>query len=235
MSNIKIHHRPDLWHGKYDHSIRIWLHEAACMRSMDRERVKKAIQRRREWGRRMVTTMAGINGKQPGAWRWQSLEIGEQDEARVLAMLDFLLAERREYRKAISGDWVYFYSTDPTFIDDIENLPWLERRTAIQRSQIHLTGTPGTVRLNESHYQYRTYFRGYMRLSDQQEISLAQYLSRATDIRLSPTLETWTRIQSKPYIGDYFFIDHDDLGILTMLSIMVPGIIRRTKPIEIAK
>lgn len=233
MNKVKIHYRPDLWYGRYRYSIRIWLHEAASLRSMDRERVQKAIQRRREWGRRMV---ANVGSKQPGSWHWVNLDITEQDESNVLATLDFLLADKREYRKAISGDWVHFYSDDPTFIDDIENLPWLEKRQATRRSEIRLVGNPGTVRLRDVQHRYRTYFRGYMKLTDQQETALGRYLSGLPDIRPSPALQHWIRSPGrKTYIGDYFFIDHDDTGILTMLSIMVPGIIRRTKPIEAAK
>lgn len=179
--------------------------------------------------------VATVGGKQPGAWRWDSLDITDQDEKNLLDMLDFLLATTVDYRKVISGDWMYFYSADAAFIDSIESLPFLEPRK-IQRRRIELRGTPGTVVLQDARYRYRTYFRGYMRLTDQQESTLARYLRNLEDVRLSPSLRFWMKDDSpKIYIGDYFFIDHDDMSIVTMLSLMIPKIIRRTKPIEIAK
>jgi len=180
--------------------------------------------------------VSNLNGKQPGSWHWAQLDITDQDESNIMSMLDFLLADQRDYRKTVSGDWVWFYSNDVSFIDDIERLPWLNRRSSIQRTRIHLKGTPGTVRLRESQKRYRSYFRGYMKLTEQQETALAQYLANLPDIRLSPSLQEWVKDSSpKYYIGDYYFIDHDDMGIVTMLSLIIPGLIRRTKPIEIAK
>lgn len=233
MSKIKIHRRPDLWHGKYDHCIRVWLHEAPCLRDItkDRERIRTQIQRRRDWGRRLVATMGG---KQPGSWRWDSLNVTDVDENNIMSMLDFLLAAKADYRKHILGDWMYFYSNDAAFIDSIEALPFLEHRK-MQRSRIELSGTPGTVVLQESPYQYRSYFRGYMKLSDRQIDALQRYLAQQEDIRMSPALATWVQGSRTHYIGDYFFIDHNDMGTITMLSLMVQGIIRRTKPIETAK
>lgn len=150
-------------------------------------------------------------------------------------MLEFLLAEKREYRKSIMGDWMYFYTSDPTLINDIENLPWLDQRR-MHKSRIDLIGNPGTVVLENPRYRHRTYFRGYLRLTEQQETSLRQYLTALDHVRLSPALVQWTQGgPHKHYIGDYFFIDHDDMGLITMLSLMIPRIIRRTKPIEAAK
>lgn len=234
LNNIKIYHRTDLWFGKYDHSVKIWLHEAACLRHLDREKVKKIIRRRREWGRKMVASVG--NPKQPGSWQWVNLDITQQDERNITNMLDFLLAERRDFRKSISNDWIYFYSNDITFINDVVSLPWLPRPETIQRSQIIQTGTPGTVRLRQAQHQYRSYFKGWMKLSEKQETALAQYLANLQGISPSPSLRDWIEdLGRKKYIGDYFFIDHDDKGILTMLNLIVPGIIRRTKPIDLAK
>lgn len=184
----------------------------------------------------MAKTMSSSpNSKQPGSWYWQSLEITERDEANLLDLLDFLQSTTVDYRKHISGDWMYFYSNDPGFIDSIEALPFLEHRERTQRSRIELQGTPGTVRLQDALYRYRSYLRGYMKLTDQQTSSVQKYLNQITDIRLSPSLAKWCADARKSYIGDYFFIDHDDMGIITMLSIIVPNLIRRTKPIEAAK
>lgn len=234
MNKTKIHRRTDLWHGKYNHCIRIFLREAPCLRDINQtpDKVRAHIQRRRDWG---VKLSANLNPKQPGSWFNQGLEITAEDENRVLSMLDFLRTSTAAYRKVISGDWMYFYSADPGFIDSIETLSFLERRGAIQRSRIDLQGTSGTVRLQESPYQHRSYFRGYLRLTDQQNQALQRYLTQNPDIRLSPALKEWTENMRQYYIGDYFFIDHSDMGIVTLLSLIVPGIIRRTKPIEIAK
>lgn len=234
LNKIQVYHRPDLWYGKYDHCVKIWLHEAPCLRdiSKGRDRIQKIIQRRKDWGRRLV---AASGGKQPGSWMWTNLDITDQDENNLISMLDFLISVQSDFRKVVSGDWMYFYSNDPGFIDSIADLPFLPRPECTKRGQIKLQGTAGSVVLRETRHRYRTYFRGYMRLADQQAENLQIYLAQMPGIRLSPSLSEWCSNHKKYYIGDYFFIDHDDMGIVTMLSLIVPRIIRLTKPIETAK
>lgn len=194
--------------------------------------IRNLLQRRRDWGKKLSST---VTYKQPGSWFSRSLEITAEDEECVLAMQDFLLATKADYRKVISGDWIYFYSNDPSFIDNIQNLPFLQRQNTMQRSRVELRGTPGTVRLQKTGYQFRSYFKGYLKLTDQQKQALKRYLVQHPDMRMSPAVKEWTESARELYIGDYYFIDHNDMGIITMLSLMVPGIIRRTKPIEITK
>lgn len=210
------------------------MHEASCLRDISggEKRVRYIIQRRRDWGRRMAATMGG---KQPGSWHWNNLEITDQDEDNLINMLHFLQSISMDYRKAISGNWMYFYSADSALIDSVEALPFLEHRERIVRRRVELEGNPGTVVLQQAKHRYRSYFRGYMKLTSQQNHALQKYLLGQPDIRMGPALAIWVQEPEKYYIGDYFFIDHDDMGIVTMLSLIVPKIIRRTKPIETAK
>jgi hypothetical protein len=53
-------------------------------------------------------------------------------------------------------------------------------------------------------------------------------------VRLSPALKSWIS-QSFNRTQDYFFVDHDSLTWLTMLSLVQPGIVRKTMHIIPAK
>lgn len=222
--------RSDLWYGKYSLSLRIRLPEAHCLRSLDTKKIAHTLESRRRWGRRMMDTQGLF--AHPGSWRWQELEITAEVEDNVYAMRDFMLSISRPYHKTIYGDWMYFYTNDPATLDQIEQLKFLDQ-SAMSRGKINCQGTPGYVRLKNPKYQYRTYLKT-MQLEPNRAISLRTWLASQEDIQLSPSLKRWLAWESC-WIEGYYFIDCDLSTVTTMLNMIVPGVTRKTLPIEKAK
>jgi hypothetical protein len=144
-------------------------------------------------------------------------------------MCDWLINDKRERRMTIAGSWFYVYTNDQSLVDDIAALPWLDQdRMAL--TQIKLAGQPGTVRLQHTKYQQRTYFRS-MLLDQRLRQNLTNLLSNQEDLRVSPGLKYWLTHGRWNRTFDYHFIDHNGDGILTMLALLSPRLIRRTMPI----
>jgi hypothetical protein len=99
----------------------------------------------------------------------------------------------------------------------------------------------GVVQLQESKYAYRTYLRERKYTKDQRDM-LANFLhSRRDTLRPSPALSEWANgtfvgyIRNLSYSRSYYFVDHDHPNEGTMLSLVLPGIVRKTMPIETTK
>ena len=144
-------------------------------------------------------------------------------------MCDWLINDQRERRMTIAGSWFYVYTNDRALVDDIAVLPWLDQgRMAL--TEVELVGTPGTVRLQHARYQQRTYLRSTL-LDQRLRDNLTNLLLNQEDLRLSPALQHWLHHSRWNRTYDYHFIDHNGDGILTMLALLSPRLIRRTMPI----
>lgn len=223
---MKIHQRTSLWFGQYDWCIRFFMPESFVLRKLDHDYIDHVIQRRRDWAMK-------ISGRtsQPGSWMhaWTKVDITDQQVADLHRLCDFLLADQRPRKMTITGDWIYLYTTDASLISDIRALDYLDdTRMAVHRAQ--QVGTPGTVRLRHARNSYRSYFR-HIVLSEQQKTSLRQFLEAQENLRLSPALDEALSLAHTKRVFDYYFVDHNDSGVITMLNLIVPGIVRRTIPI----
>jgi hypothetical protein len=98
----------------------------------------------------------------------------------------------------------------------------------------------GVIQLQESKYAYRTYFRERKYTRDQRDM-LKNFLdSRRDTLRVSPALSDWINgnvgyILNLNYSRSHYFVDHDHPNEGTMLSLVIPGIVRKTMPIETTK
>jgi hypothetical protein len=90
------------------------------------------------------------------------------------------------------------------------------------------------VLLKNPKHTHRSYFR-YKKITQQQKHNLVKFLENQQNfVRLSPSLLDW--LDNRFFRSqDYFFIDHDGVNWLTMLSLVCPDIIRKTMQIEQAK
>jgi len=220
-----ITHRTQPWHGRYDHCVRFVIPEAGVLRYLDHRRIDKAIKVRREWGKRMMSN--------PGSWvlAWHRTQITDQHVADLHAMCDFLITDARDRKIMISGDVVHVYTTDVTLVQDIMALPYVKDA---RHRQVHIKGMPNTVMLKQPRHAWRSYFRQRL-LTEEQKNSVVKFLTAQTDVRLSPSMKWFLTSDHQTRLFDYYFVDHDDPGLLTMLSLIQPGLVRRTLPISADK
>ena len=221
--------RTHLWFGKYDHCVRFSMPEASVLRYLSHKKIERIIGLRREWGKRMMTNA------QPGSWlrAWAKVEITDQHVDDLHTMCDFLSADTRDRKMVISSDVVHIYTTDATLVQDIMAMPYV---VDPQHTRAVAGGSPDVLQRKNVRHAFRSYFRQQI-VTPEQKTSLATFLAAQDGVRLSPTLK-WVLGQDtskSQRFFEYYFVDHDDSGVITMLGLILPGAIRKTVPIQAYK
>ena len=220
--------RTSLWYGKFDHCLMFHLDEASALRSLNHAHIDRILEIRAGWGRRMITTNYG------GSWRgdWVTLAITDQTRKNLHDMCDFFQQEKSEHKIMITGNYVHVYTNDLDLLQRISALSFLSLDNMTLCS-LDTVGEPGTVYLKQARHQNRSYFR-YIKQEPEQADHLRKFLAVQENIRISPSLKDWMKRDSGT-LSEHFFIDHDDNGVLIMLALLNPRIIRKTLRISTDK
>jgi len=181
---------------------------------------------RASWGRRMITNNYG------GSWRgsWVPLQITDQMRMDVHRLCTFFQQETGDHKIMIASDWIYVYTPDLDLPKRIWDLDYLDH-TRMTLSTFDSVGKPGTVYLQNPDHLYRSYFR-QRKLESDQGNRVRGFLSAQQGLRMSASLRYWTEKEQESWLKEYYFIDHDDQGILTMLALIDPRLIRKTLSIS---
>jgi hypothetical protein len=154
----------------------------------------------------------------------------------------FLQHNLADTKLVIYGNWGYVYTNQLTVLQQLTTLSGLSNFSAVR--QANVDRAKNSVTLQESDYQYRSFFATRKLTSDGRD-QLVNWLQAQTNIRLSPGLANWcdlpwTSAVVKPwrsmlplFTERYYFIDHNESSMLTMLSLLQPGIIRKTMNIVV--
>ena len=199
--------RDSLYYGQFLYMVRFYLKEATALRKLDHAWITETLSMRAQWG-------------------WKNITLNVTQAAHDAC--DALLSTTSPYKITIYSDWVYFYTND---LDDIEKL---KQASMIQYGQIGravITHNKGTIgHLNPKH-KYRTYLRSH-KPTQEQVTSLRQLVTNSGDeIKISPGLRSWFEQTRYVWTWDHFYVDHNDMKIVTMLALINPKFVRQTKPI----
>lgn len=211
-----------------------YLDEVSVLRELDHARIDDLIQRRKTW--REVAQQRWVRGQRPHATvgtilsrRWR--DITDETCVNLHALADVLLTTPAAYKLVVSVDQGYVYTSDLALIDRLDRMPELAHKTY---SQAQIVRPKNTIQLKNPRYEYRTYLRA-TKLSAQEKRGLTDFLqNQQGHTRMSPGLKNWVGCPFT-HIQDYFFVDHDGSSWLSMLSLVRPGIIRKTLQIIPAK
>lgn len=205
--------RDRLYFDRYEYSFNFRLAEMSALRELDHRAIDHVLDSRSQ---RRIPNYGGS---------WGSIrQITDQHREHCHAMCDFLLAQQN-YKIVISQDWGYFYTSDLNTIRVMEQLSYIK---PLIIKQALLDRPRDTLLIRNSEHEYRTYFKPG-RISDREKASLQSFLNTQQNIRQGPSLkEFFKRSNTYHYINDNFFIDHDGLGILTMLSLVRSNCVRKT-------
>jgi hypothetical protein len=141
----------------------------------------------------------------------------------LYAFADFLKLTTDPYKMVISVNQCWIYSNSVNLLERIDRLPFV-RNTKFTESVI--VRPRDTVAVKHPNHNYRSYFRT-TKLNNEEKDRILCFLQNQPDIRISPALKEWI---ATPFnrTQDYFFVDYDSESWLTMLSLVRPGLIRRT-------
>ena len=225
MYKVEVDHRSSPYYDQYEWCITINISEAPCLRYLDASKFENAIRNAKYWAEKDVWT--------DRAW-------SVTKETALRETRDVLLAETHPFKTVVSFNTVCIYTNRRKLADRLVNLGNDEVRMRLVRQAV-ISKPAGVIQLQESQYAYRTYLRE-RRINLDQRNMLANFLnSRKDTLRVSPALDNWVNgkfigyIRNHSYSRSYYFVDHDHPNEGTMLSLVLPGIVRKTMPIETTK
>jgi len=220
-----------LFYDQFEYCISFQLAEISALRELDHARIDDMIERRKQW--REMAQQRWIKGQRSHgtimsrSWR----DITDLTLANLHSLADVLLTTVASYKLVVSVDQGYVYTNELALINQLEAMPELRHKTY---TQARIIRPKNTIQLKNPGHEYRTYLRAII-LSAQEKRVLIDFLqNQQGHIRMSPGLKNWvhdpfTRTQ------DYFFVDHNGSSWLSMLSLVRPGIVRKTLQIVAAK
>lgn len=237
---ITVEKRPGLYFDHSLYSIRIPLEHSWILRGMKRKGfthsdIDDMVHRRNSWA--ATRGISGIVFSSAFPRNSTRQEITDSEKKTLHNMYDFCLNSKDKINStSVEYQSMRFYTNDLSLVDQLEkNFPNLRDLCNIKQAQVQ--GDRKTVILQKSKFQYRGYFR-YFSLKDfTHKERLVQYLANLdpAEAKLSPTFHYWVRNPDQRYIylSENFFIDYNSPAAITMLSLILPGAIRKTLEIKI--
>jgi hypothetical protein len=225
LYKVEVDHRSSLYYNQYEWCITINISEAPCLRHLGSAQFESAIRNARHWAEKDV-------------WTDRSWSVTKETALRETR--DVLVTETHPFKTVVSFNTVCIYTNRRRLADRLVRLGNDGVHMHLVRQAV-LTKPANVVQLQESKYAYRTYLRERKYTKDQRDM-LANFLhSRRDTLRVSPALDEWANstfvgyIRNLSYSRSYYFVDHDHPNEGTMLSLVMPGIVRKTMPIETTK
>lgn len=219
-SNLKIdiQSRNKLYYGQYKYCLQFYFPELSAIRGKTHSGVDHALDSR-AWARQ-------INFG--GSWRYGATipEITDELRADCHLLCSFFINLKNNHKLTISMDTGYFYTNNLQDITDLLNFPQI----MMEKLKEAVTDIPeNSIVVKSSEHSLRTYFKSQHLSSTEQKNNFKELLYNQDEIRLSPGLNDWfIRYEFSKYIADNYFIDHNDTGILTLISLVCPIKIKHT-------
>lgn len=198
---------------------------------LDHAHIDDMIERRKQW--REIAQQRWVSGRRNHgiimSRRWK--DITEKTVQDLHTLAEALLNTSVDFKLVVSMNQGYVYSNDLDLLEQLNNMPELTYKTY---TQAQIVRPKNTIQLRNPRHQFRTYLI-MCKLTADQRYRLEEFLiTQSAHVRLSPALTRWI---DQPFnrTQDYFFVDHDAESWCTLLSLVQPGIIRKTMHIITAK
>ena len=223
--------RSSLYYTQYEYCVTLFISDASCLRDLKTVRFEAAIQNAKYWAEQEI-----VQNRRPVRHPWE----GTAKESALRETRDILLEQAGTYKAVISYNVLSLYTNNRRLADQFAELGNPGVRLHLVRQAV-ITRPAGVVQLQESKHGYRTYLRERKYSLDQRNMLLNFLDSREGTLRPCGALMNWLRQQPKYYLANlnysrsYYFVDHDHPNEGTMLSLVMPGIVRKTLPIETTK
>ncbi len=221
-----------LFYNRFKYCLGFYINEASCLRILDHDYIDDMIERRKQW--QEIARQRWVNGKQKHGItvsRSYIRDITEKTTKDLHALAEMLLNTTADFKLVVSMHHGYVYTNDTKLIDQLNVMAELTQKTY---TKAKISRSKNTIQLKNPQHSYRSYFKT-IKLSGQQKDQLMDFLHNQTSqVRIGPALGRWFDV-SFNRTQDYFFIDHSTENWLTMLSLVCPGLIRKTMQIQQAK
>jgi hypothetical protein len=205
--------RDRLFYDRYEYGICVSLPEAGVLRAKTQTELVKAI---------------GYRNQARFNWSQKEQIAGEVLENLLLAF-DEIDRVRDQIKLVISYNIMYIYSNDVAVLQHLSALPYVNFCNAVQS----VIDRPRDVILKTNpKFGYRSYFRERM-LEEHDRDNLINFLDSRTDcFGFTTTLRQHLTRNRYHWVQRHHFVEHNDPKDITMLSLVVPGLIRKTVSVQ---
>lgn len=228
--DYKLVNRDRLFYDKYEYCAAFTLAEANALDELDHVHIDYILRRRDEWRHDYQHQWSSVytSGTTLTADidhflnRWAPITKETYRDLHNIA--DFLLLQKADYRLVTTSNTGRIYTNDPDFVKKINKRPELHDKVF---TRAHVTRPRGTIALKKPIHTHRSYFK-YTALTQAEKDRISKFLQlNAESIRPSPSVSWWLTKHGFA-LQDHWFIDHDGDSWLMMLSLIKPGIVRKT-------
>ena len=211
-----------LFYDRYEYCVGFTLAEATALRGLDHDVIDARLDQRIEW--REVARKRWKNNVDSMGWNL----INDQVRADLHTICSAIVDSGIDCKIAVSYHVGWVYANDIELIDRLRKLRFLSN---LHYTRAVINRPKNTVLLKKSLFSKRSYFN-YVKVTEKERENIRNFFDNQQEhIRISPSLHSW--LHGKPYqqILDHYFIDYNDEQWLTMLALIRPGLIRKTKQI----
>jgi hypothetical protein len=222
--------RSSLYYNAYEYAMTWRQDEIGCIRSLDQKKMQSHIRVRMEYEH------SRNNHYQRYGEKFES-KFTTRCRDNLEGMRALLATEIYPKKMVFFNSYLTVYTNNLGLHGRLMACDWIES-VDLKRAELNLP--PDTILLKNPQYQYRTYFRG-RNLGKQQKARLATWIqTQGSEIAASKSLREFLDIETRPTrvywwrseaTESYYYIEHNSLQYETMLSMICPGMVRKTMPI----
>ena len=221
--------RSSLYYNAYEYAMTWRQDEIGCVRSLDQKKMQSHIRVRMEYEASRNSHYQRYGEKFISKFTTRCCD-------NLEGMRALLATETHPKKMVFCSNYLTVYTNNLGLHGRLMACDWIES-VDLKRAELNLP--PDTILLKNPQYQYRTYFRGRS-LGKTQKARLATWVTtQGDDIAASKSLQAFLNIETSPKMywwrGDatesYYYIEHNSLQYETMLSMICPGMVRKTLPI----
>ena len=222
--------RSSLYYNAYEYAMTWQQDEIGCIRSLDQKKMQSHIRVRMEYEHSRNSHYQRYGEKFESKFTTRCCD-------NLEGMRALLATETPPKKMVFFNNYLTVYTNNLGLHGRLMACDWIES-VDLKRAELNLP--PDTILLKNPQYQYRTYFRGRSLGKTQKSRLAAWVITQGNDIAASKSLQAFLNIEISPkqmyyWRGDatesYYYIEHNSLQYETMLSMICPGMVRKTLPI----
>jgi hypothetical protein len=209
--DIRQEPRDRLFFDQYQYRMQFYLRFAWCMRSYDHDDLDRRLK------------------NYQGGGRGAPFLTDPQTHADLHSMCDLLRGLPDSSKKMIQYDTVFLYTNDLEIIEDMSQVGYISQ---IKIGQAVTVYPKDTVMLQNPVHQYRTFLKHKWWDQETSNHIKKFLLGRQELFRIPKSFLEKLQRSGRLATQDHHFVDHNDPDLLLMMSLVCPGIINKTLPIQ---
>jgi hypothetical protein len=206
--------RDRMFYDRYEYGVCVTVPEAGCLRAKSHKELDQLI---------------AYRNRARAQWAGVKEQISKNIRNDLFAVFDELQKVRDQIKLVVSYNIMYIYSNNISSLKHLANLEQVHFCNAVQS----VVDKPrDVVLITNPKFKYRSYFKDRVLEKTECERLLNFIESRKDVFRVTRTLKANLNRFNVHYLQRHLFVEHNDPADITMLSLVVPGLIRKTLSVQ---